>query len=42
MCVYLFKIDLFIYLAVPVLVVARGIFSCGMQSLSCGMGDLLP
>ena len=42
-CVFMFFvfIHLFIYLAVPVLVVACGIFSCGMQSLSCGMWDLV-
>ena len=31
-----------IYLAVQVLVAALGIFSCGMQTLSYGLWDLVP
>ena len=26
----------------PVVVVARGIFRCGVQTFSCGMWDLVP
>ena len=32
---------LFIWLC-PVLVGACGVFSCGMQTLSCGLWDLVP
>ena len=48
--IHYFKKYLFIYLAVPglscgtqdLLVVAHGIFTCGMQTLSCSMWDLVP
>ena len=38
---YFFKRNLFIWLC-WVLVVARGIFSCGLQTLSCLRWDLVP
>lgn len=42
-CFFLFSFYLFIWLN-QVLVAARGIFDlrCNMQTLSCGIGDLVP